>query len=96
MTRVHRLLIELGLLQVADLVTTYVALALGAHEGNPLMRGIVTSPLAAIIVKLWLIALITMLALHAPPERARRWLTIAVVVYCFVIISNLVVVGRYL
>jgi hypothetical protein len=39
----------LVLLQAMDLVTTYLALASGAHEGNPALRGILFTPLAPLI-----------------------------------------------
>ena len=89
MTRVHRLLIALGLLQLGDLLSTYAALALGGHEGNPLMQGVISSPWAAVALKLMLVVLIAGLALYADPKVARRWLTLAVVFYAVAVTSNL-------
>ncbi|GMQ84590.1 MAG: hypothetical protein BMS9Abin07_0154 [Acidimicrobiia bacterium] len=85
--RVARILaLILLMLSIADWWLTRLALQLGAVEANPLLEGIVASPVRFFILKVLLVAVLAGIAgLVVRSERALGFLTGVVVVYVFVV-----------
>lgn len=88
---VPRLALVLLMLQVADLVTTGVALHLGAQETNPLV--LFVGWYGAIITKFALVIVIAALAMLASKPFIRL-LTATCALYTVVVVSNLLVIAK--
>jgi hypothetical protein len=81
--------VGLIVLNACDLLLTRHLLAAGAHEGNPLMAGIITGPWG-VVVKIVIPMLLALRYLTAPLyRRVALGLGFAVVVYCGVVAWNL-------
>lgn len=89
------LVVFLGLLNLADLLTTKAVLDRGGVEGNPLMRPLVEGMWGAVLVKFGLLIAIAVLVRRCPRSvRVLRGLTAVVVWYAIVVGWNLVVMSR--
>ena len=80
------------LFQLLDLVTTVIAIALGAHEGNPLVTHFMTvNPVAGLFFTKFLIAGVaiggTLLGKH-------RGIRLASVAFCGVVVWNVTIIAR--
>lgn len=84
--------VSLVALNVADVALTRLALAHGAHEANPIMASLITSPHG-----FWVKVLVP-LVLAALAIRAGRPLVIAYIaaLYALVVLSNVAVLGAQL
>jgi hypothetical protein len=89
------LVVFLGLLNLADILTTKAVLDRGGSEGNPLMKPLVEDMWGAALVKLGLLIAIAFLVQRCPRSpRLLRGLTAVVVWYTAVVAWNVVVVSQ--
>lgn len=97
--RLWSLFAVLALLQAMDLATTYVALAKGGREGNPVLRDLLFSPAAPLLKAIALVVLAILIVLstnrhrHAPASllTVTRWI---VFIYIGIVANNIIVVRR--
>jgi hypothetical protein len=89
------LVVFLGLLNLADILTTKAVLDRGGAEGNPLMAPLVEGMWGAAMVKLGLLVLIAVLVQRCPRStRLLRGLTVVVAWYAIVVAWNFVVMAQ--
>jgi hypothetical protein len=89
------LVVLLGLLNLADVLTTKAVLDRGGVEGNPLMRPLVEGMWGAALVKLVLLVLIGLLVHRCPRStRLLQGLTVVVGWYALVVAWNFAVIAR--
>jgi hypothetical protein len=89
------LVLLLGVLNIADLVTTRLVLDRGGSEGNPVMAPLVEGMWAAALLKLGCVALIAVLAQRCLGSVRVRWgLLIVCSWYAAVVSWNLVVLAQ--
>lgn len=82
--------VMIAVLNVFDLVTTYVAISLGAHEGNPIVAWMISSR-AVVVVKVLVCGALVYGAIVAKRRRFRVSLTGLCVAWAVVGIYSLVV-----
>ena len=91
----NKRILALVALNLADIVTTTLALHNGAHEGNPLMKPVAGSILLLVLVKCLVIGgLVAALKAQPSPRRALLRAQFAVGVYSMVVLSNLLVISH--
>ena len=85
-------LVLLFVLNMADVLSTRRALALGGQETNPLAAQLLSQSMdVLLLVKLVLIAAIVAACIFSPPRhalRSARWIWMAVIFYGLVVIWN--------
>lgn len=91
---VRPLLVALAVLNTLDIVTTYVAIHLGAHEANPLLGWAIHTPIP-FLLKVGVLGLIWYTAGQLSAERVRPKLRFIIIVYTVVVLSNLLVIRHY-
>lgn len=89
----------LVVLQALDLLTTYLALAGGAREGNPMLRGLMFTPLAPVLKALALVFLAILIVRSVNwgrPLPARLLVTtrLIVLIYLVVVANNALLILR--
>lgn len=86
-------------LQALDLATTYVALAAGAHEANPALRGFLFTP-AAPVLKAFALVFLAILIIRSTargwPAPARLLIVarLIVLIYLGIVANNLLLALR--
>ena len=83
--------LTLAALFLLDIVTTEVILWLGGIELNPVLAGIVASPLLHLIIKagtLLIIILVSLIAATRVPRSGVSFYCILITLYLFVIVNN--------
>jgi hypothetical protein len=90
----------LALLQAMDLVTTYLALASGAHEGNPALRAILFTPLAPLIKAFPLILLAILIVRgttrgRPAPAHLLTATRVLASVYLVIVANNVALIARF-
>lgn len=89
----------LVVLQALDLLTTYLALAGGAREGNPMLRGLMFTPIAPVLKALALVFLAILIVRSVNwgrPLPARLLVTtrLIVLIYLVVVANNVSLILR--
>lgn len=89
----------LVVLQALDLATTYLALAGGAREGNPVLRGLMFTPVAPILKALALVFLAALIVRSVNwgwplPARLLATTRLIVVIYIGVVAHNALLILR--
>src|SRR5579862_4687811 len=82
--------VALAVLNAADLITTWAALHVGAHEGNPLLSWAIHSPLP-LLLKVFAVFAVIVSAVHSTNRvRAVSLLWFACGIYAMVVVSNFI------
>jgi uncharacterized protein DUF5658 len=89
----------LVVLQAMDLATTYLALARGAHEGNPILRDFLFTPAVPVLKALALAFLATLIVRSASwgrpaPVRLLAVTRLIVVIYIGIVANNALLILR--
>lgn len=89
----------LVLLQALDLLTTYLAVAGGAREGNPMLRGLMFTPIAPVLKALALVFLAVLIVRSVNrgrplPARLLATTRLIVLIYLVVVANNALLILR--
>ena len=89
----------LVVLQAMDLATTYAALAKGAHEGNPALRGLLFTPVAPALKSLALVFFAILIVRSTnrgrpAPERLLAACRFVALIYLLIVANNVFLVMR--